>query len=67
MNDVDKLAYGKGSFQDTKEFFKFLFLIDLGDRTNTAIAQLIKETSGKSPTAKKFNELKRNDFVILHD
>lgn len=67
LNDVYKLIYGKDTFTDTREFLKFLFLIDLGERTDRAIVQLIKETKGTSEIANKFNALKKEIIELLDD
>lgn len=67
MDDVHKLFYGKGNISDTTKFFKFLFLIDLGGRTDQAIAQLIKKTKGTSIKANKYNDLKNDKVILLND
>jgi hypothetical protein len=67
LNDVYKLIYGKDTFTDRKKFLKFLFLIDLGERTDKAIVQLIKETKGTSILANKFNALKKGKIELLND
>jgi hypothetical protein len=67
MNDVHKLIHGKGNLIDTTGFFKFLFLIDLGDRTDQATAQLIRETKGTTSIANKFNDLKKDKILLLTD
>jgi len=67
MEDIHKLIYGKGNLVDTTNFFKFLFIIDLGDRSDKAIRQLIKETKGTTPKANKYNELKSDKILLLKD
>jgi hypothetical protein len=67
MNDVHKLIYGKGKLTDTTMYYKFLFLVDLGDRTDKAISQLLNVTKGTSDIANKFNPLKRDDLVLLKE
>jgi len=66
MNDAHKLLYGKDTFKQTNDYLKFIFLIDLGDRTNKAISQLLKETKGTSPTALKYNSIKKDKIEILN-
>ncbi|MBS1669550.1 MAG: hypothetical protein JST58_19415 [Bacteroidetes bacterium] len=67
MNDFHNLFHGKGNLLDTTNYFKFLFLIDLGDRTDQAITKLIKVTKGTTPIANKFNYLKKDKIFILTD
>jgi hypothetical protein len=67
MNDVHKLIHGKGKIVDTTKFFKFLFLIDLEDRSDQAITQLLKETKGTTPAANKYNGLKKDKIILLND
>jgi hypothetical protein len=64
LNDVLGLIEGKGGL-DTKNSFKFLFLVDLEGRTKSAIAELIRQTKGKSVKAEKYNAVKRNKIVVL--
>ena len=67
LNDIYKLINGKDTFGDTEKYLKFLFLIDLGEKTDKAISQLIKETKGKSAIANKFNYLKKDNIELLDD
>lgn len=48
LDDFHKLKNGKGALQDTSKHYKFLFLLDLGERTDQAITHLLKPSKGKS-------------------
>jgi hypothetical protein len=65
MDDVYKLVYGKKNFQRVDGFFKFLCLIDLGNRTDQAIQQLLRKTGGKSEKANRYNSLKEDKVFLL--
>ena len=49
LDDFHKLKYGKGRIIDTSFYYKFLFLLDLGDRTDRAIEHLLQPSKGTSP------------------
>ena len=68
LDDFYKLKFGKGALLDTTQFFKFLFILDLGDRTDQAITQLIKPSKAISekPIRANRHEIKEH-IAILND
>jgi hypothetical protein len=48
LDDFHKLKNGKGVFTDTSKYYKFVFLLDLGERTDQAINQLLRTSRGTS-------------------
>ena len=67
MDDAVKLIEGKDTFTETQDFYKFIFLLDLDDRTDLAIKHLIRPTNGKSSIANKYNAIKKNNLSLLAD
>lgn len=43
LDDIHKLKKGKKQLQDTSEYVKFIFLIDLGEKTYDAIKELLRQ------------------------
>lgn len=63
MDDCRKLKNGKSSFKDSvSQYYKFLFLSDLGERTDHAIAQMLKSSKSISQVSfkKERHEIKRD-------
>lgn len=48
LDDCCKLKNGKGNLNDTSKYYKFIFLLDLGTRTDEAIKKLLKSSKGTS-------------------
>ncbi len=46
LDDFHKLKNGKGTLPDTSKYYKFVFLLDLGERTDQAINQLLRTSKG---------------------
>lgn len=66
LDDAYKLKNGKRELTDTSDYYKFLFLIDIGERTDQAISSLLKESK---PTSDKLLRTKRHEIkkhIILH-
>lgn len=65
LADVKKLKLGTSRTPDTKDFFKFLFLIDLGYRTDQAILALLKveKTRVVNEIRKMRNEMRPHILV----
>jgi len=48
LDDAIKLINGKRPLSSTSDYFKFLFIIDVGERTDLAIDRLLKPSKGRS-------------------
>jgi hypothetical protein len=48
LDDVIKLRNGRNTILEISRYYKFLFLADLGDRTDQAISHLLKISRGTS-------------------
>lgn len=55
LDDFHKLKNGKGTLPDTSEYYKFVFLLDLGERTDQAINHLLKVSKGTSEVPLRAN------------
>lgn len=68
LEDFQKLQNGKPSVSDTTEYYKFMFLINLGNRTDKALDNLLKQTNLRVETKvrKNRNEVK-NKVLIFSD
>jgi hypothetical protein len=76
LGDAIKLIKGKKTLPDTSEYYKFLFLIDIGIKSEHAINHLVKQSKivTKDPfrtdrhqikdTITIFNELKKDQLQI---
>ena len=68
LDDFHKLKNGKGALLDTSKYYKFLFLLDLGDRTDQAITQLLKISKGTSDKPLRANRHQIKEHIsILFD
>ena len=74
LEDLKKLDKGKYSVPDTSEYYKFLFLIDLGERTDKALIDILRPTNLRVETdvRKSRNEIKNkvlkfNDQIQIKD
>jgi hypothetical protein len=61
LDDANKLINGKRTIKDTRSFIKFLGLIDLGDKTNTAISKIMEPA--KNIRTKQTIRLERHEIV----
>ena len=55
LDDVIKLKNGCKKIPDTSTFFKFIFLLDLGEKTDKAIEKLMKQSKGVSENQKRLD------------
>lgn len=68
LDDFYKLKNGKGNLLDTSKYYKFLFLLDLGDRTDRAVTQLLKVSKGTSDKPLRANRHQIKEHIsILSD
>jgi endo-beta-N-acetylglucosaminidase D len=65
LDDCYKLKNGKGLVADTSKYYKFLFLLDLGGRTDLAITQLLRISKGTSDKLLRANRHKIKEHVVL--
>ncbi len=62
LDDLYKLKNGKGRLVDTTQHYKFLFLLNLGERTDQAILQLLKISKGTSDNELRLNRIKSKNI-----
>lgn len=68
LEDAQKLLKGKRQLSETKEYLKFLFVIDLGDRSHKAIANVIKKTNFRKENEERLNRnIVREQIIVLND
>ena len=60
LDDALKLFNGKRSLKNSNEFFKFIFLLDLGERSDKAINSLLSERNTRSENQQRID---RNNVV----
>lgn len=62
LDDAIKLINGKKQLPDTSDYYKFLFVINVGQRTDYAVQTLLKPSIGTSdkPIRKDRHEIKKN-------
>jgi hypothetical protein len=65
LDDFHKLKNGKGVLLDTSKYYKFLFLLDLGDRTDQAITQLLRISKGTSDKPLRANRHQIKEHISL--
>ncbi len=65
LDDFHKLKNGKGSLSDTSNYYKFVFLLDLGDRTDQAITKLLKTSKATSNNPLRENRHKIKEHICL--
>ena len=65
LDDASKLKNGKRALLDTSDYYKFLFLVDLGKRTNQAISQLLRQSKGTSDKPLRANRHKVKEHILL--
>lgn len=68
LDDLSKLKNGKESVPDTSLYYKFLFMIDLGERTEQAILALLKESKIRIEKSYRIerNEIKKYVRILSH-
>lgn len=68
LHDIQKLKKGKRQLLDTSDFFKFMFIIDLGDRSSKAIIDLLRKTNIRVETQIRLDRnLARETAVVFND
>lgn len=65
LDDCHKLKNGKGVLLDTTKYYKFLFLLDLGGRTDQAITQLLRISKGKSDKPMRATRHQVKEHILL--
>lgn len=63
LDDAVKLNRGKKSIKNTSDYFKFIGLIDIGEKTDSAISKLM--TPATNIRTKDIARLKRHEVVKL--
>jgi hypothetical protein len=66
LSDFNKLKDGKYPVHDTSTYYKFLFLLNLGDRSTEALNALLKQTKIRveTPVRLQRNEIKNAVMVL---
>jgi len=68
IKDVQKLLNGKRQKLDTSEYLKFLFVINIGDRSDGAMTKLIRKTKVRKETEERLQRnFLRDSMIILTD
>lgn len=67
LDDFYKLKNGKGHLKDTSDYYKFLFILDLGNRTDNAITQLLQISKGISDLPLRANRHEIKNHISLFD
>lgn len=67
IKDFNNLKEGKYPQLDTTNFYKFLFLIDLGNRSFDAMKTLMKESKIRVPTPERIQRNEIRKHIILLD
>jgi hypothetical protein len=65
LDDALKLINGKKGLKDTRKFYKFIFLLDLGAKTNSAIFSLLKPRISRSEDQKRINRNEITKKMVL--
>jgi len=65
LDDFYGLKNGKATLKDTAAYYKFLFLADLGDRTDLAIAHLLRTSKGTSEKPIRRNRHQIKEHISL--
>jgi hypothetical protein len=65
LDDAIKLINGKKQLPDTSDFYKFLFVINVGQRTDYALNTLLKLSVGKSDNDIRKNRHKIKEIIEL--
>ncbi|WP_296144785.1 hypothetical protein [uncultured Flavobacterium sp.] len=68
LEDAQKLLYGKKQLPNTDDFLKFLFVIDLGNRSHEAVVELVRMTKIRVENEERLNRnIIREHLIILDD
>lgn len=67
LNDIQKLKKGKRELLDTSEYLKFMFIIDLGDRSANAIVDILKKTNIRIETEGRLNRNIARETAVIFD
>jgi hypothetical protein len=65
LDDIQKLKNGKRQLTDTSNYLKFMFVIDLGDRTSKAIVDILKKTNIRIETQSRLNRNIARDTAVI--
>ena len=65
LEDIQKLKKGKREQLDTSKFLKFMFILDLGDRTNQAIIDILKQTNIRIENEVRLNRNIARETAII--
>lgn len=65
LDDFHKLKNGKRTLPDTSNYYKFVFLLDLDERTDEAITQLLRTSKGRSEIPLRANRHLVKEHIIL--
>jgi len=68
IEDVQKLLNGKRQILDTSEYLKFLFVINIGNRSEEALTNLTQKTKIRKENEERLNRnIARENMIILND
>lgn len=68
LDDIQKLKKGKRQLLDTSDFLKFMFIIDLGDRSSEAINDILIKTNIRIETQARLDRnIARETAVVFND
>lgn len=65
LDDAIKLIKGKKQISNTSDYFKFLFVINVGPRTDNAIDSLLKHSVGRTENILRNNRHKIKENIEL--
>lgn len=65
LDDLQKLKKGKKQQLDTSDFFKFMFIIDLGNRSIEAIIDLLRQTNIRIETEARLSRNVARETAII--
>lgn len=68
IEDVQKLLNGKRQIVDTSEYLKFLFIINIGERSENAVNRLIQKTKIRVENEERLNRnITREKMIFLEN
>lgn len=68
LDDIQKLKSGKRELSDTSEYLKFMFIIDLGDRSSDAITNILKKANIRIETEVRLNRnIARETAIVFNE
>ena len=65
IEDVQKLLKGKRKIENTDDFFKFLFIINVGERSEIAIIKFTQKTNVRVENEERLNRNITRDFMEI--